>query len=108
VDRTKAHNAHVRTIADYLAVLGGWTFKVHGGMMQRPGVPDLLATLKGRTVAVEVKTGSATRTPAQRDEHERLERAGAISILAHSVDDVEDRLVAEGLIKPSLQRKRAV
>lgn len=108
MDRTKLHNAHVRTIADYLAVLGGWVFKVHGGMMQRPGVPDALCCLKGRLIAVEVKTGAATRTPAQRDEHERLERAGAISILAHSVDDVEDRLVAEGLVTPSLQRKRAI
>lgn len=107
MDRTQAHNAHVRTIADFLAVHGAWTFKVHGGMMQRPGVPDLLACLAGRLVAVEVKTGAATRTPAQLAEHERLERAGAISILAHSVDDVEDRLVAEGLVQPSLQRKRA-
>jgi hypothetical protein len=92
---------------DYLAVWRCWQMKLLGGLGQRPGVPDLVACIQGRYIAVEVKTGTATLSPRQQAERERIEASGGIYVLAHSVDDVEDRLLAEGLVRPALQRKIA-
>lgn len=32
-----------------------WYFKVHGGAFQKTGVPDIIACVKGKFVAIEVK-----------------------------------------------------
>ena len=35
-----------------------WYFKVHGGAFQKTGVPDIIACMNGRFVAIEVKRPS--------------------------------------------------
>ena len=98
------HSALIACIRDYLAVQGAWQMKVLGGMGQRPGIPDVLACLRGRLIAVEVKTGAAVLSAAQQRERGALERAGALYIEARRIEDVEDLLVAAGLVMPSLMR----
>lgn len=59
--------------------------------INQPGEADVQAVHRatGRLVAVEVKTGNATRTPLQRRWAAAAEQAGVIYILAHfrSPDD---------------------
>lgn len=115
------HAELVRVVTDYLAAIGAWYFKAAGGAYQVPGLPDLIGCLppaglpaaeRGMHAAeffcVELKTGKADLTGKQREVREAIERACGLYILAHSVDEVEDALVAAGLTTARLQRKRGV
>lgn len=82
----------------YLALRGAWRFKVWGNMMTRKGVPDLLCCMAGQMVAIEIKVGRDALRPDQKREKLALEAAGALYIIAASVDDVEAALLTAGLI----------
>jgi hypothetical protein len=101
-NRTETHTALCKAIQDYLWYQGGWCFKALGGLGVRRGLPDIHACLKGNAVYIEVKTGEGKLSPDQMKEKARIEQAGGIYIEARSVDDVEDRLVQEGLVLPGL------
>jgi hypothetical protein len=101
-DHTATHNEVVSTIRQYLVWHKAYELKVLGGLGQRAGIPDVLSCLLGRFIAVEVKTGLAELTEQQEAECAKIAAAGGIVIVAHSVDDVEARLLAEGLVEPSL------
>ena len=81
--------AHGRLKARIIAHLrqDGWyaTSVVIGS---RNGVPDIVACVDGRAVAVEVKVGKDRLSPLQRVEADRWRRAGGIYIEARSVEDV--------------------
>ena len=60
----------VRALSDKWPMI--WYLKVHGGPMQRSGVPDLLVCIEGKLVGMEVKL----QAPGETAEHAR-ERATA-------------------------------
>lgn len=64
----------------------------------KPGSSDILACISGRFVGVECKCGRDKVRKNQQNFGTALERAGGIYIVARSVDDVRNRLTAEGLI----------
>lgn len=72
-----------------------WQFKVHGGPMQRVGVPDRLLCVAGHFVAIEEKSplvytnGVGEPTPAQANEMKRiLDAGGSVACLA-SMDTLD-------------------
>jgi hypothetical protein len=112
-DRTQAHQSLIRFCTEYLQAQHAWVYKTSGGMLSRPGCPDILAGIKdSRTglavlLAIEVKTGSARLSKVQEAERERLEAVGAIYILCRRPEDLEQGLLAAGLCAPILVgRKR--
>ena len=62
-----------------------------------PGSTDILASIKGRMVVIEVKTGTGRLQRNQSNFAKAAVRAGALHILARSVDDVVNTLRLEGL-----------
>lgn len=62
------------------------------------GTPDILGTLKGRMVAIEVKTATGRQSKDQKNWQRNCERAGGLYILARSVEDVRAALSSVGLI----------
>lgn len=102
MDNTRDHNAICRSALYLIKSEGAWGYKVWGGPMQRRGIPDVIGCLRGRMIAIEVKTGTGRLTPDQAREKARIEEAGGIYILAGCPEDVERRLMLEGLIQPSL------
>jgi len=74
--------------------------RVHGGAYGSAGEPDVDAVVSGRAVKVEVKRPSQRSrvTPLQRAALRRWEKAGAVAIVACSVDEVRDVLRGEGLV----------
>lgn len=60
---------------------------------QRAGVPDLLIVYAGRAVFVEVKSERGKTTALQEHEMGRIEAAGAVVLVARSVEEVERALV---------------
>jgi hypothetical protein len=103
-DRTVAHNALCKAIGDYVGYMGGYLVKNWGGPIGAKGRPDLEGCFsdqsgRGRFLSIEVKTGTGELSADQREHKRRIERAGGIFIEARSVDDVQERLLAEGLVK---------
>jgi hypothetical protein len=101
-NRAAPHTALCKAIQDYILWTGGYVVKNLGGLGVRRGRPDFDCCVRGRFIAIEVKTGSGELGRDQISERNRLETAGAIYIEARSADDVERRLVEEGLAQPSL------
>jgi len=64
--------------------------KVWGGYA--PGEPDILCCRKGRMVVIEVKQPGRKPTDLQWAAMARWEDAGAVAFVAHSVDEVKDKL----------------
>lgn len=66
---------------------GYWVLKVHGGPMQKSGIPDILACRNGRLLAIEVKRPGGRVTAIQRKRLAELEAAGADVVVITSVDE---------------------
>lgn len=103
------HTDLVREIRLYLSEIGAMSVPVDtpGLLYTRDGRParfgtkgalDIAATVKGRAVWIDAKTGSDRLKPEQRNFCAAQERAGGIAFAAHSVEDVANRLRFEGLI----------
>lgn len=104
-----AHTDLVNEIRLYLSQIGAMSVPVDtpGLLYTRDGRPakfgakgalDIAATLRGRAIWIDAKIGKDRLTPAQVKFCAAQERAGGIAFAARSVDDVTDRLTAEGLI----------
>lgn len=83
-----------KRIKDYLTKEGAVVFAIHGGdnPFQEVGIPDLLACLEGRFIGVECKLPGEKLRPVQEVVIRRLEKAGALVVVATSVEDVEAAL----------------
>ena len=56
------------------------------------GVADILACVRGRFVAIEVKTRKGAQKHSQKIFEENLTKAGGVYLLARSVEDVKNLL----------------
>ena len=81
----------VRNIRARLRALGAWTFKVHGGPYQTPGLPDIIGFYHGTGFAMEVKVKPGAKpTPLQAAMLEIMkETGGAFTACVHSVAEAE-------------------
>lgn len=70
----------------------------YSAYMGESGIPDRLGVLNGMFVGVEVKAPGKKPTAIQEAKHKDLRRAGAIIIVAHSVEELEEELKEEGLL----------
>ena len=69
-----------------------WWLKLHGGAMQRAGVPDLLVVYQGRAFFFELKAPGAKAEPLQRHTINQIRKAGGVAVVARNVADVADEL----------------
>lgn len=102
------HDDLVRSIRLYLSEMGALSVKIDtpGLLYDRNGTPvkigkkgvlDVIASIKGRFVAIDAKIGRDRLKPDQVNFADAVERAGGIAFAAWSVDDVANRLRMEGL-----------
>ena len=109
-----------RSIVQYLESLGACVIRINSGAVKTEGrftrfnsllgCPDLIACFpeviwresrfatESRFVGVEVKRTSGKVTPLQAKAHDKLAQAGALVIVARSVEDVREVLEREGLL----------
>jgi len=76
-------------IKDYLKSIGAYYFKHHGNQFSQVGVPDIIACYKGRFIGIEVKNETGKTSPLQDINLESIKKAGGISLVARSVDEVK-------------------
>lgn len=105
---SQPHTDLIHAIRLYISQIGGMSIPVDtpGLLYTRQGIPakfgtkgalDIAATVKGRAVWIDAKTGRDRLNPAQVKFCHAQEAAGGIAFAAWSVADVEARLKAEGL-----------
>lgn len=88
-----------KQIKDYITRIGGFWSIVQGGPYSKPGDPDLICCVDGRYIGIEAKTPTGKPTELQLQRGREIEQAGGIWILARSVEDVRDGLIARGIGK---------
>ena len=94
-----------KAIMAYLKGRGIWCFKVAGGPMQQRGVPDIICSVNGAFVALEVKRpGLGRLTDLQALTIERIREAGGVAEVVTSVE--EAAAVIEEVDGFALQRLR--
>lgn len=71
-----------------LRARGAFAEKNHGNAYTRIGTPDIYACFLGRFIAIEVKQPGKKPTPAQEAFLRELEKAGAVTMVMTSHDDV--------------------
>jgi len=64
-------------------------YKIHGGAFQESGLPDLVGTVAGRFVAIELKQPPMFATPLQQAQIQRIKKAGGASFVCRSLDEVK-------------------
>jgi hypothetical protein len=106
---SQRHTDLIHEIRLFISQIGGMSIPVDtpGLLYTRNGTPakfgtkgalDIAATVKGRAVWIDAKTGSDRLKPAQVKFCEAQRRAGGVAFAAHSVDDVANALRLEGLL----------
>jgi hypothetical protein len=103
-NHSASHSELLATCASYLRWHGGHTLRILGGVGTRKGSPDLVAALAGRFICVDAKTGKAELDEHQQAEKDAYERAGALFVVVRRPEDLEDALVAAGLVTPAIQK----
>lgn len=83
------HRELILRIVTYLRLCGWYVILTpRGGLPGQPGVPDLLAFKRGRSLAVEVKVGRDKLSFDQVREFAALQACGFQVLEARSLDDV--------------------
>lgn len=85
-------------IKRYLDDIGAYHIKTLGGSVPA-GTPDILACVNGVFVAIEVKKPKGGVVSAlQKSKLKKIRKAGGVSMVANSLDEVMDVLRMEDLI----------
>lgn len=92
------HAALLQLVRAYLQCIPGcYVRKIAGGMGQLP-MSDLVCCIAGRYVGVELKTGTAVLSEGQRRDRDEVRAAGGVWLEVRSVDELEEALLAAGLL----------
>lgn len=106
------HSKLCKQITEWLASIGAYYVTHHNsGGYGRKGVPDILACVRGKFVAIEVKVAPDKPSPWQMRELKACQEAGGISVVAYSLEELMFQIwpeaagVERGVINtPSIQR----
>lgn len=76
-----------------------WYFKVHGGPFQKVGVPDIIACVKGKFVAIEVKRpNGGVVSKLQQVQMKQIKACGGVVGVARSLNEFIQILKDRGLL----------
>ncbi|WP_018934617.1 VRR-NUC domain-containing protein [Gracilibacillus lacisalsi] len=86
-------------IKRYLDSIGAWHIKTHGSMFSKAGTPDIIACVKGKFVAIEVKRPEGGRvSELQRFHIEAINKAGGYAFVSRSVEETQRYLETNNLV----------
>lgn len=80
-------------IMNYITSIGGLPVKFNNiGIYAKAGVSDILACVKGRFVAIEVKKPGGRPSQLQLQFIDAINKIGGIAFIADNLDIVKDKL----------------
>lgn len=86
-------------IMDYISSIGGLPIKFNNiGIYAKAGVSDILACIKGRFVAIEVKRPGNTPSKLQENFIDGVNSIGGVAFWVDNLQDVKDKLKRANLI----------
>ncbi len=85
-------------IKQYLDSIGAWHIKTHGNMFSKAGTPDVVACLKGKFVAIEVKQPGGVVSALQAAHIELIKKAGGIAFVAYSLEETKEHFERLNLV----------
>lgn len=86
------------SIIKYIKSIGGLPIKQNQiGIYAQAGVPDIIACIKGRFVAIEVKRPGQKPTPIQEAFLASIAKKGGVAFWADNLDKVKNELKKENL-----------
>ena len=89
---TKEQNIQT-SIMNYISSIGGLPIKFNNmGIYAKAGVSDILACIKGRFVAIEVKRPGNKPTAVQLQFIKAINNIGGLAFWANNLQDVKDKL----------------
>lgn len=76
-----------------------WYFKVHGSIYQPAGIPDIIACINGKFVAIEVKrSDGGIVSELQKAQIQKIKDSGGLVGVAHNMEEFWQILKGGGLI----------
>jgi len=97
--KTQSEQSIQTKILTYLTKIGAYSVKTIS--TNKAGVPDILACIDGRFVAIEVKRHGGKVSPLQNYQIKAIKETGGIAFVAYCVDDVRLTLLEEGFTNVS-------
>ena len=86
-------------IMDYITSIGGLPIKFNNiGIYAKAGVSDILACIKGKFVAIEVKKPGNKPSKLQENFINGINSIGGIAFWADNLDDVKEQIKRANLI----------
>lgn len=86
-------------IKKWLEQTNHWYFKVHGGAFQKTGVPDIIACINGKFVAIEVKrSDGGIVSKLQKAQIQKIKDSGGLVGVAHNIEEFWQILKDGGLL----------
>ena len=86
-------------IKKWLVQNNHWYFKVHGGAFQKTGVPDIIACINGKFVAIEVKkSDGGIVSELQKAQIQKIKDSGGLVGVAHNIEEFWQILKDGGLL----------
>ena len=81
------------SIMNYISSIGGLPIKFNNiGIYAKAGVSDILACIKGRFVAIEVKRPGQKPTGLQKQFIDAVNLIGGVAFWADNLNDVKEKL----------------
>lgn len=81
------------SIKQWLETNNFWLIKIQGGCnAPSTGVPDILTCIKGRFVAIEVKTPTGKITKIQQYQIDQINKSGGFSVVVTSLSELRMEL----------------
>ena len=87
------------SIMNYISSIGGLPLKFNNiGIYAKAGVSDIIACIKGRFVAIEVKKPGNKPSALQENFINAVNKIGGVAFWADNLQDVKDKLKRANLI----------
>lgn len=69
-------------------------FKTHGGPYQRAGIPDIIGSVKGFFIGIEVKVPGRENTLTDLQQHtiDQINESGGLAFMSTNPEDAIDRI----------------
>lgn len=77
------------SIKRYLDSIGAYYIKTHGSLFSKAGVPDIIACINGKYVAIEVKKPGGIVSELQKANIKLIEQSGGIAFVAYSLEEAK-------------------
>lgn len=76
-----------------------WFFKVWGGGFQKSGIPDLIACINGKFVAIELKSENGKPSELQKMNVSKINHCGGYAIILYPSGFENFKKEVEGMLK---------